>query len=167
MARGVQEGHLLTALFDLIGADMLGNPASFAGNNLGIPDCIQQRCLAVVNVAHDGDDRRTRYKVFVLVIDRVDHLFHVSIGNAHDLVAEFLDDQFGGVRVDRLILRHHHAVLHQRLDDIGDPFGHPVGQLTDHDGFRHTHFAHNLFTALDAAHCLLSGALLLALHRGH
>jgi hypothetical protein len=59
----------------------------------------------------------------------VDHVFHVGVGHALYAVAEFLDDQFGGVGVDGLVLRDHHAVLHQRLDHVGHTLGHAVGEL--------------------------------------
>jgi hypothetical protein len=40
-----------------VGADVLGDAAGLAGGDVGLADDIQQRGLAVVNVAHDGDDR--------------------------------------------------------------------------------------------------------------
>ena len=58
VARGVEEGDLLAVLFDLIGADMLGDAAGFAGDHVGLADGVEQRGLAVVDVAHDGHDRR-------------------------------------------------------------------------------------------------------------
>ena len=44
----------------LIGADVLGDAAGFAAHHVGLPDRIEQRGLAVVDVAHDGHDRRAR-----------------------------------------------------------------------------------------------------------
>ena len=82
-------------------------------------------------------------------------------------MAEFLDDEFRGIGVDRLVLRDHHAVLHQRLDHIPDPFSHPVGQFRDHDDLGQLHVAHDLFALLHTTHRLLARAFLLALHRGH
>ena len=43
---------------DLIGADVLGDAAGLAGDHVGLADGVEQRGLAVVDVAHDGDDRR-------------------------------------------------------------------------------------------------------------
>ena len=45
---------------DFVGADMLGDSAGFAFGNVGGTDGIEQRRFAVVDVAHDGDNRRTR-----------------------------------------------------------------------------------------------------------
>jgi hypothetical protein len=65
----------------------------------------------------------------------VDHVLDVGVGHALHLVAEFLDDQFGGVGVDGLVLGDHHAVLHQRLDHVGHTLGHAVGKFGHDDGF--------------------------------
>ncbi len=152
---------------DLIGADMLGDATGLARDNLGIADRVEQRGLAVVHVAHDGDHGGARLQVFVLVRNCVNHILDIRIADADDLVTEFLDDEFGGIGVDGLVLGDHHAIVHQRLDHIADTFGHTVGQFADNDGFRKLHVADNLFALLRTAHGLLPGAFLLALHRGH
>ena len=43
---------------DLVGADVLGDAAGLAGDHVGVADAVEQLGLAVVDVAHDGDDRR-------------------------------------------------------------------------------------------------------------
>ena len=45
---------------DLARADVLGDAAALAGRDLGRPDRVEEAGLAVVDVAHDGHDRRTR-----------------------------------------------------------------------------------------------------------
>ena len=55
VARGVEERDLLAALLDLVGADVLGDAAGLAGDHVGVADLVEQRGLAVVDVAHDGD----------------------------------------------------------------------------------------------------------------
>ena len=57
VARGIEEGDLLAVHFDLIGADVLGDAARLAGHDVGLADGVEQRGLAVVDVAHDGHDR--------------------------------------------------------------------------------------------------------------
>ena len=54
-------------LLDLVGADMLGDAAGLAGDDIGLADRVEQRRLAVVDVAHDGDHRRPRHQI----LDRV------------------------------------------------------------------------------------------------
>ena len=146
VARRVEERQDLTVLRrHLVGADVLGDAAGLAGHDLGIADRVEKRGLAVVDVAHHGDHRRARLEgLRILVLDAVDHVFDVGVRDAHDLVAEFLDDQFGGIGVDGLVLGRHDAVVHQRLDDIGHAFGHPVGKLGDHDRLGQPYVADDL-----------------------
>ena len=60
VAGRVDEGDLLAVALDLVGADVLGDAAGLAGDHIGLADGVEQRRLAVVDVAHDGDHRRTR-----------------------------------------------------------------------------------------------------------
>ena len=167
MAGRVEEGQDCAALGrHLIGADMLRDAASLARHDIRVADRIQQRGLTVVDVAHDRDDRRARFQIFGLVLDRINHLFHVGIRHAHSLVAEFVDDEFGGIGVDGLVARDHHAHLHERLHHVCAALGHTVGQFRDHDGFGKLHFADHFLGALRAAHGFLPSFFLLALHRG-
>ena len=67
VTRGVDEGDLaLLAIHDgvdLVGADVLGNAARFVRRHVGVPDRVEQLGLAVVDVAHDRDDRRPWHQV--------------------------------------------------------------------------------------------------------
>ncbi len=61
VAGGVDEGDLAgRSVSHLVGADVLRDAAGFARNHVGVADGVEQRGLAVVDVAHDGHDRRTR-----------------------------------------------------------------------------------------------------------
>ena len=44
----------------LVGADVLGDAAGFARGDVGFADGVEQRGLAVIDVAHDGDHGRAR-----------------------------------------------------------------------------------------------------------
>ena len=59
MARRVEEGDRLAAHGDGVGADVLGDAARLARRDVGAADLVEQRRLAVVDVAHDRDDGRT------------------------------------------------------------------------------------------------------------
>ena len=83
----------------------------------------------MVDVAHNGDDRWAILEVFVVVFNSLNHVFHVGVRNTDDLVAEFFDDQFGCIGVNRLVLSRHDAVGHERLYHVGNTFRHPVGQF--------------------------------------
>ena len=57
MAGRIDEGNLGARRRGyLIGADMLGDTAGFARRHIGRSNSVEQRSLAVVNMAHDGDD---------------------------------------------------------------------------------------------------------------
>ena len=60
VARGVDEGDLAAVLLDLVGADLLGDAARLPRGHRRLADGVEQRGLAVVDVAEDGDHRRPR-----------------------------------------------------------------------------------------------------------
>ena len=55
VARSIDEDDLAAVLLDVIGADVLGDAAGFAAGDVRLADGIEQRCLTVIDVAHDGD----------------------------------------------------------------------------------------------------------------
>ena len=69
MSRRIQESDLLSIDFHHISADMLSDAACLAVSYVGVADRIQERGLAVVDMAHDTDDRRTfHHSAFVFLI---------------------------------------------------------------------------------------------------
>ncbi len=67
MTRGVDEGQELAAPFHLVGTDVLSDAAGLAGDHIRLADAVEQKRLAMVNMAHHGDDRRP-YLVVILVL---------------------------------------------------------------------------------------------------
>ena len=100
-------------------------PASPAAT-LDLANHVEQRRFAVVNVAHDGDDRRARFELFRLVLDvefdfldrRVNHaaaalaFFHFKPETVFG--AKLLGDFF----VNRLVHVGKNAQFHQIGDDL-------------------------------------------------
>ena len=68
VARRVDERDLPAVLLDLVGADVLGDAAGLAGDDVGLADAVEQQRLAVVDVAHDGDDRRAGPQVLLVLV---------------------------------------------------------------------------------------------------
>src|SRR3546814_18294234 len=60
MAWRVEEGDDALLGADVIRANMLGDATRLARGDAGFADVIEQGRLAVIDVAPDGDDRRTR-----------------------------------------------------------------------------------------------------------
>src|SRR5690606_40820951 len=66
---GVDERDLASVHLDLIGTDVLGDAAFLTGGHVGLANPVEERCLAVVDVTHDGDDRRPRLQVLLGVLE--------------------------------------------------------------------------------------------------
>ena len=60
VAGRVEEGDAPAVHVDGVGADVLRDAAGLAGGDVGLADGVEQRRLAVVDVAHDRDHRRAR-----------------------------------------------------------------------------------------------------------
>ena len=60
VARRVEEDDRLAVDLDAVGADVLRDAAGLARGDVGLADRVEQRGLAVVDVAHDRDDRGAR-----------------------------------------------------------------------------------------------------------
>ncbi len=60
VAGRVEEDDRLAVDLDPVRADVLRDPAGLAGGDVRLADRVEKGRLAVVDVAHDGDDRRAR-----------------------------------------------------------------------------------------------------------
>jgi hypothetical protein len=54
-----EAGRAFLGELHLVSADVLGDAAGLASRHVGFADGVEQRGLAVIDVAHDGDDGRT------------------------------------------------------------------------------------------------------------
>ena len=147
VTRGVEEGEHATVGFDVVGTDVLGNAAGFAGRHLGAPDVVEQRGLAVVDVAHDGNHRRPRLERHILVLGRVldEEGIRVVQFGGKCLVAHFLDHDHGRFLVQHLVDGDHRTHLHHDLDDFDGLDRHLVGQVRHRDGFGNVDLANDDF----------------------
>ena len=72
MARRVDEGDPVAGRqVHLIGADMLGDAAGLARRHIGRAQRVEQRGLAVVDMAHDGDHRRPHEQIGIDIGQRL------------------------------------------------------------------------------------------------
>ena len=80
VARGVDERDQAPVLLGLVGADVLGDAAGLARDDVRRADAVEQQRLAVVDVAHHGDDRRAcALRVGVVVIVVVEQLLELEL----------------------------------------------------------------------------------------
>ena len=124
-----------------VGADVLGDATRLAGRDVGFADDIQQRGLAVIHVAHDGDHRRTQYEILRFVIDiqfefldrGVDHaaaaLAFLHFETEPVLGAQPLRDGF----VDRLVHVGENVQFHQVGDQLERLLLELLGQIAHDD----------------------------------
>ena len=127
VAGRVDEGDLTIADAHDRGADVLRDAAGLALGDAGVADGVEQRRLAVVDVAHDGDDGRTRLEVLVaIVVDDGELLFGGHYANlAAHIVGDELDELVGhGLRE-----REHLAEHEQALDDVVGLHAEKLGEL--------------------------------------
>ncbi len=132
----IDEGDRFAIANDLIGADVLRDSAGFGLDDARMADGVEKGGLAVVDVAHDGDDRGTLDEQFGIVDDV--HFFkfgHVGFEFVFHLVTVIENDQFRGFAVDRLRLRRHDFHEHQFFDDFGDGFSERLGQIQNRHSF--------------------------------
>lgn len=89
---------------DLVSTNVLGDATGFSRGDAGLTDRIEEAGLAVVDVAHDGDDRGTANEMLeIFLFDHLDGL----LGRLFDIVlkyrhAEFLCHSFDGWHVQGL-----------------------------------------------------------------
>ncbi len=138
----VDERDLFVAVLDGVRADALRDAAGFAGGDVGGAHAIEQRGLAVVDVAEDRDDRRTLGKHPRLILFLLDDDFFAGLLD-DGVEAELARDLLRDVARDVLVDRRHRAGLDQffdyffgRHDHRGREFlnGQDVGDL---DGLEH------------------------------
>ena len=123
VAGGVEERDLAALGVDLVGADVLGDAASLPFRHVGGADGVEQLGLAVVDVTHDGDDRRPRLGVGVeLRLAAAGCEIDALAGEVRLLLVRLPAERTGHARrggvVDLLVDSGHQAKLHQLLDDL-------------------------------------------------
>ena len=143
VAGRVDERDAAAVDLDLVGADVLGDAAASPADDVRLADRVQERRLAVVDVAHDGDDRRAGLDerlVFVLVVAEerleLELLLLAGLDEEH-LGAEGLADQLDHLVGQRLGAGHHLAGVEQQPDQVSGVAVQLRGELLDGDAARH------------------------------
>ena len=131
-----------------VSADVLRDAAGLACGDIRLANHVEQRCFAVVNVTHDGDDRRARLEVFRLVLDIELNFFFSRVNHAAAALAFFNFKTETVFRakllrnffVNRLIHVRKNAQFHQISDDfegllfqLRGEFAHDNRRLDDDD----------------------------------
>ena len=134
VARRVEERDLAAVgHVDLVGADVLGDAAGLGVDDRRLADGVEERGLAVVDVAHDGHDRRPGLERVRLVLER--DLLGLLVGRVADLdlALELAADQLDRLVAQRLRDLHHLVRRHQERDDLGRRDAELLGEILDGD----------------------------------
>ena len=136
VTRRVEEHDAAAADVDRIRADVLRDAAGFALGDLRLADRVEQRRLAVVDVAHDGDDRRARRRdppgLDASVSTSVSSSSKLRISTSAPKSRAIICRR---VRVERRVDGHHHAAVHELLQDVLDLDLELVGEVLDRHAF--------------------------------
>ena len=68
MAGRIQERNSLSIVFHNVGADMLGDSAGLLRRYIRLTDRVQKRGFAVVDMAHNADDRRSGNHILLVLL---------------------------------------------------------------------------------------------------
>ena len=144
MARRVEESDHAARRFHVVRADVLGDAAGFAAGHARAANVVEQGSLAVIDVAHHGDHRRSRLQHHGLLVLRLgqEGIRIVELGALRN-VPHLLDHDHRGVLIQHLVDRHHGAELHQRFDDFGRLDRHLLRQVRDGDGLGYQDLVHD------------------------
>jgi hypothetical protein len=119
VAGRVEEGDRVAVVVDLVGADVLRDAARLARRDLCLPNGIQQRGLAVVDVPHDRDDGRALDQILVgVLVGRLLLLVGLRGADKLDPLVEGAGEHLDGLVGKGLGEGCHLAQLHQLLDDL-------------------------------------------------
>ena len=123
VARRVEERDRTVLVLHLVGTDVLGDATGLTVDDVGAADVVEQRGLAVVDVAHHGDHRRARllHLVVVGVVEQLLQfdLFLLTGLDQQDLGADFEREQLHLLVGERHGRGDHLAVVEQEAHDVG------------------------------------------------
>ena len=71
VAGGVEESDAVAVVLDAVSADVLRDAAGFARGDARLADRVHERGLAVIDMAHEGDDRRAQLEFLGLRLFRL------------------------------------------------------------------------------------------------
>ncbi len=100
--------------FDVVRPHVLGDTAGLAGDHVRLADVVEQRRLAVIDVAHHGDDRRPgSHALRIRLLDIADHVSAVLVLSDR-LVSQLVSDQLDLIEIEPLVDGHHQAEVLER-----------------------------------------------------
>ena len=150
VTRCIDEGDLLTIFFDLVGTNMLGDPAGLFGGNFGGAYPVEQRGFTVIDVPHDRNDRRTHFGILIshliVACDIIQRIKGVDCLHFH---IKLIGKDFDGILVEKVVFGDHGTESKKHFDHFTDAFADFFGEFIDANVFRD-------FDHTDLFFCLLT-----------
>ena len=146
MSGCIEEGDLATLRFNRVRTNMLCNTACFAVGHLGSADIVEQRCLTVIYMPHDGDNRRSRQSFsgcFAGNFIGKQLLIHIGFRNRLGNVTKLFNYQCGSVLINNLVDRDHGAHVEQDFYNLVAFNGHALREIRYGNILRHFDFAND------------------------
>ena len=142
MAGRINEGDLAAQRrHDLISTDMLGNATGFTAHHIGFAQGIEQGGFAVIDMAHDGDNRRTADEIVILINGVEQAFFNIRFRHTLHGMTKLFRHKLCGIGIDHIGDLDHLALLHQEADHVDGPFSHTISQFLNGDCFGNNDFA--------------------------
>ena len=144
VTRGVEEGDGRAFERHGVSADVLGYAARLAARDIGFPDIVEQRSLAVVDMTHDGDHGRTRTKFgHILVVDDqlcaqrlLESGFGLELESDGTILCDLADDELRGREIYALVDGLDDAETEQVGDDLARAYARLFAENFDGHGIR-------------------------------
>ena len=151
VSRGINKGNGLSVELSNRSTDVLGNTAGFTASHICLTDPVLQRGLAVVNVAHEGHNRRTGLEIFRIsggdcCIFRFDCFCFVLCGSGICFAADTESDSAFFCKFDcnfsinSLVDGCKHVHHHESGNDFVGAFSESIRQCLDNDRRSHCDF---------------------------
>ena len=135
VTRSIKEGDFSLLCRNLICTDLLSNTARFSCNHVCVTDCIKSLCLTVVNVTHNGNNRRTRTNTFFVSGIAFDNGFVIQAYQVNFTVI-FRSKNGCSITVNALVDGYHHTHAHQFCNDFICFKIHLLCKICNCDGFK-------------------------------
>ena len=113
----VEKYQAALAVMNKVGTNVLGNTSSLTGYNIRHPHSVQEGGLAMVNVSHNSDNRRTRQQVLKGVRLLLQQVID-GVGLDINLETKFAPHKTRSFGFQCLIDRGHNTQLEKNLDDL-------------------------------------------------
>ena len=133
VAGRVEERDLAAVDVGLVRADVLRDAAGLGLHDGRLADRVEQGRLAVVDVAHDRHDRRTRDEILLGVLER--RRLDLLVGRVldRDLALDLGGDHLDLLVGERLGRGPHLAEVHEDLDELGHRDAERLREVLDRD----------------------------------